>query len=457
MTSRFAADHPELDVAIAAALRWIDGLAERPIPATATVEQARAALPAALPASGLRPEQVITDLVAAAEPGLMAIGSPRFYGWVMGGSLPAALAADWLVSAWDQNGGMRLATPGVAAVEEAAGEWLLDVLGLPAGSGVGFATGATAANFSCLAAARGQVLRRTGWDVERDGLTGAPRVRVLAGAERHSSVDLALRYLGLGAPELVAADDQGRLDAGALRVALGAYDGPTIVALQAGNVHSGSFDPFEPVVEAARAADAWVHVDGAFGLWALASPRLAPLVAGLAEADSWASDAHKTLNVPYDGGVAIVADRDAAVRALGARAAYLLQGATPDPFDFVPEMSRRARGVPVWAALASLGRSGVIALVDGLVDAAQAIAAGLRGLPDVEVVNDVVYTQVCASFGSDERTDEVLARLLVEGEVRPSGSVWAGRHVIRFSVSNHRTDAAQVRRTVDAVERALRG
>jgi glutamate/tyrosine decarboxylase-like PLP-dependent enzyme len=388
------------------------------------------------------------------EPGLVASPSGRFFGWVIGATLPAALAADWLVSAWDQNSGMRGATPGTVAVEEVAAGWLLQLLGLPPSSAVGFATGATMANFTCLAAARDRVLARAGWDVATEGLAGGPRVRVLAGAERHGSVDLALRYLGLGAPELVAVDEQGRLDAGDLRTRLAAGNGPTIVCLQAGNVHSGAFDPFEPAIAAAQRAGAWVHVDGAFGLWAAVSPALAGLTRGMAAADSWATDAHKTLNTPYDGGVAIVADAEAVRTAMGLHASYLLVPEVMDPHERVPELSRRARGVPVWAALASLGSAGVRDLVEGLVAAARGIAEGLARIPGATVVNDVDYTQVCVAFESDERTRAVFEELLREGAVMPSASVWRGRAVIRFSVSSFRTGPEEVAATLAAVERA---
>ena len=296
---------------------------------------------------------MIDRLAAAVEPGLMANASGRFFGWVMGSALPAAMAADWLVAAWDQNAGMRGATPGVVAVEEVAAAWLLELLGLPRDAAVGFATGATMANFTCLAAARGRVLADAGWDVDADGLAGAPRVRVLVGAESHSSVELALRYLGLGRPETVACDAEGRLDADALRDALAGADGPTIVCLQAGNIHSGAFDPFRDAVRIAHDAGAWVHVDGAFGLWAAASPRLAVLTDGVAAADSWATDAHKTLNTPYDCGIAVVADAgpgpadDGCARQLPAD-----RGGSGGP------VRARARDVPPGARGAGLGRAG---------------------------------------------------------------------------------------------------
>jgi glutamate/tyrosine decarboxylase-like PLP-dependent enzyme len=445
---------PELTAAVAHAQRWLDSLVDRRVPATEDAATLASRLPPAIPEKGRTPLEVTDQLVAHVEPGLMAGPSGRFFGWVMGGTLPAALAADWLVSAWDQNSGMRDATPGVVSIEDAAGRWLLDALDLPRTSAVGFVTGATMANFTGLAAGRDAVLADRGWDVAHSGLTGAPRVRVIAGAERHSSVDMALRYLGLGEPELVASDDEGRLDAAALRAALMGSEGPTIVCLQAGNVHSGSFDPFREAIAAAHDVGAWVHVDGAFGLWAAATPSLATLVDGMSGADSWATDAHKTLNTPYDCGVAIIADPAAATRAFGHHAEYLIDAAVPDPHEYVPELSRRARGVPVWAALASLGREGVRDLVDGLVASARGIAEGVAALPGATIVNDVVYTQVCIAFEDDETTTAVYDAIIAEGEIFPSPSRWRGRAVIRTSVSNWQTHEAEVATTVAAFERA---
>ncbi|WP_207457274.1 pyridoxal phosphate-dependent decarboxylase family protein [Herbiconiux sp. SYSU D00978] len=452
-----AAVEDALDRAASRARAWLAALEERRVPAAGTPASVAAALGPELPRHGEPPELVIDRLAAAVEPGLMASGSGRFYGWVMGGSLPAALAADWLVSAWDQNAGMRDATPGVVAVEEVAAAWLLEILGLPPESGVGFTTGATTANFTALAAARHAVLSRAGWDDLGEGLAGGPRVRVLAGASRHSSVDLALRYLGLGMPEIVPADDQGRLDAEELDRRVREGGGPTIVCLQAGDIHSGAFDPFAGACKIAHAAGAWVHVDGAFGLWAAAVPDLAHLTNGLASADSWATDAHKTLNVPYDSGIAVVADAAALQRAMSVHAAYLLTSSAVDPYERVPELSRRARGVPVWAAIASLGADGVRELVARLVRSAQELAAGLGGIPGARVLNDVVYTQVSVAFDDDERTRAVFDRILAEGRVMPSASVWHGVAVIRFSVSSWRTGPREVEETVDTVARAAAG
>jgi glutamate/tyrosine decarboxylase-like PLP-dependent enzyme len=318
---------------------------------------------------------------------------------------------------------------------------------------VGFATGATSANLSCLITARDTVLRDRGHDALQ-GIQSAPRVRFLAGDAVHTSVVLGGRIAGLGAPETVGADDQGRIDVAGLATALGDYDGPTVVALQAGDVHSGAFDAFADAIDVAHLHGAWVHVDGAFGLWAAASPRLRHLFAGGERADSWATDAHKTLNVPYDCGVAIVRDDAAMISSLGAHAAYLPAVAgVADPYDRVPELSRRARGVPVWATLRSLGRSGVIDLVDGLADAATALADGFRAVPGLEVLNDVVFTQVCLAARDDADTAALGEWLRAEGTVWASSSVWRGRTVVRFAVSNRGTDAGAVRRTVDAVAR----
>jgi glutamate/tyrosine decarboxylase-like PLP-dependent enzyme len=443
-----------LDRAATHARDWLAEIPTRSVPPKVDADQVIAAL-GELPDGPTDPADVVDLLARAVEPGLMAIGSGRFFGWVMGGTLPAALGADWLVSAWDQNTGMRYPTPGTTGVEEVAATWLLDLLGLPAASGVGFVTGATMANFTGLAAGRHHVLTKADWNLDRDGLTGGPKVTVLVGEDRHTSVDVALRYLGLGAPTPVAADDQGRIRPDALAAALAEVDGPLLLALQAGNLHSGAFDPFAECVDLAHEHGAWVHVDGAFGLWAAASPGLEHLVEGMDRADSWATDAHKTLNTPYDCGIAIVRDPKPLRDAFGIQASYLIHAADHgDPLDRVPEMSRRARGVPVWAALRSLGRSGVAALVDGLAANAAAIAEGIAAVPGAEIVNDVVYTQVSVAFGDDARTRAVTEALLADGTAWMSGSHWAGRDVLRVSVSNWSTDPDDVAASVDAVRRA---
>ena len=445
-----------LDLADRYAREWLDSVRERPIPPRVDVEAVIDALGRELPEHGEPQAEVIRRLAESAEPGLIAIGSPRFYGWVIGGTQPVALAADWLVSTWDQNTVLHGVTPGVSGVEELAGRWVVDLLSLPPESQVGFTTGATTAQTACMAAARDEVLRRAGWDVERDGLAGGPRVRFIVGAERHGTVDLAGRYLGLGEPIEVASDEQGRIRVDALRAELATGSGPAIVLLQAGNIHSGAYDDFLGAIAVAHDAGAWVHVDGAFGLWAAASPRLRHLVAGIGGADSWSTDAHKTLSVPYDCGIAIVRDGRAMTRALSMHAAYLqATEAITDPHDKVLELSRRARGVPTWAVLRSLGRTGVARLVEQLAGSASIIADGLGRLPGVEVLNEVVFTQVCIALETDAATEALSERLWADGEVLAMTSRWRDRAVVRFSVSNWGTDAAQARRTVDVVARTL--
>jgi glutamate/tyrosine decarboxylase-like PLP-dependent enzyme len=437
---------------------FLDGLPGRRVAARTDVDGVAAALRRPLPDEGTEPMEVIEELIAGAEPGVLAIPSGRFFGWVMGGVLPVTLAADWLTSTWDQNAGLLVSSPAAAGAEWVASEWLLDLLGLPGNSAVGFVTGAMIANFTCLAAARHDVLRRAGWDVEGDGLHGAPPVTVIVGEERHETVDVALRFLGLGEQRslTVPADDQGRIRLDALTDILAQVGNtPLIVCLQAGNVHSGAFDPIAEAVDLAHQYGAWVHVDGAFGLWAAASAQYRHLVAGVERADSWASDAHKTLNVPYDSGLAIVAKADAMYAAMGVHAAYLIQDERPDPFSTVPEFSRRARGFPVWAALRSLGRRGVAEMVERFCRHARRFAAGLAELDGVRVVNDVVFTQVCVSFGTDEATREVATRLLRDGTAWMTPSTWHGQAVLRISVSNWRTTEEDVDRTLAAVRRVL--
>ncbi len=437
---------------------FLDGLSGRRVAARTDVEGVAAALRRPLPDEGVEPLEVVEELIAGAEPGLVAMPSGRFFGWVIGGVLPATLAADWLTSTWDQNAGMLASSPAAAGAEWVASEWLLDLLGLPRNSAVGFVTGAMIANFTCLAAARRDVLRRAGWDVEGDGLHGAPSVTVIVGEERHETVDVALRFLGLGEQRsiVVPADDQGRIRLDALTDTLAQVgNNPLIVCLQAGNVHSGAFDPIAAAVDLAHQYGAWVHVDGAFGLWAAASAQYRRLVAGVERADSWASDAHKTLNVPYDSGLAIVAKAEVMYAAMGVHAAYLIQDERPDPFSTVPEFSRRARGFTVWAALRSLGRHGVAEMVERFCRHARRFAAGLAEMDGVRVVNDVVFTQVCVSFGADEVTREVAARLLKEGTAWMTPSTWHGQAVLRISVSNWRTTDEDVDRTLTAVRRVL--
>ena len=440
-----------LDRAVHHARTWTASLDSRAVPPSVDADEMVRRL-GELPEVPTPAADVVDLLAEACEPGLVATPSGRFFGMVIGGALPAALAADWLTSAWDQNTGLRSLTPAAAAVEEVAGRWVLDLLGLPVDSAVGFVSGATMANFTCLAAARDTVLHRAGYDV-RAGLAGLPPVRVVVGEERHPSVDLPLRFLGLGEPTVVPVDAQGRIRPDALAATLAEGQGPVVVVLQAGNIHSGDFDPFSACLAAAREHGAWVHVDGAFGLWAAASPRWTDDVRGLAEADSWATDAHKTLNVPYDCGLAIVRDGDALASSMAMHGDYLIE-AGGDPQERVPELSRRARGFASWAALRSLGRSGVVAMVEGLAGHARAFAAGAADIPGCEVLNDVVFTQVCLSFGSDDRTRAVADAVLADGTTWMSGSRWHGRAIVRISVSNWSTGDDDVRRSLDALRRA---
>lgn len=450
-----------LERALAHAQTWLASLSSRPVGPSVDADTLAALSTGPLPPAPTAAADVIDELAAFAEPGLMAMPSGRFFGWVIGGTLPAALAADWLVSAWDQNAAMRFATPTTAVLEQSAAGWLLDLLGLPPGADVGFTTGATMANFVGLAAGRQWVLEQAGWNLDRDGLAGSPRVRVFVGAERHEVIDLTLRHLGLGTPIVVAVDAEGRLRPEVLAELIDAEAGPALVCLQAGNVHSGASDPMLAAIEVAHRHGAWVHVDGAFGLWAAVSPRYRRQVAGVELADSWATDAHKTLNVPYDCGVAIVSRPDVVRRVFGVHTSYLITADSPpgrlgpgDPFEKVPELSRRARGVPVWAALRSLGRDGTIALVDQLAANARALANGLRRIPGAEVLNEVVFTQICVSFGSDDRTQQVTQQMIADGTAWMSGSRWHDRDILRISVSNWSTDDADVALSVAAVEHA---
>ncbi len=429
-----------------------------------TVEQVRSLLDGPLPESGSDDETVIDEFVAAARQALVASPGPRYFGFVIGGSIPAALAADWLVSGWDNNGGLYACSPVASVAEETAGRWLVELFGLPSVTTVGFPTGGMMANFSGLAAARHRVLARAGWDVEARGLQGAPLVRVIVGAERHATIDIALRYLGLGAAsvEIVPADAQGRMRAELLPEVLASRPAsPTIICAQAGNVNTGAFDDFEAVCNAATAHDAWVHIDGAFGMWAAVAPSLQPLVHGLERADSWATDGHKWLNVPYDCGVVLVADAGAHRGALSAEASYLVQGgagAPLDPFELVPEFSRRARGVTVYAAMRALGREGVTALVERCCSHARRFAELLREVDGVEILNDVVLNQVLVRFGDDDDvTRRVIDGVQRDGTCWMSGTVWHGRAAMRISVSNWSTTSADVDRSVDAIARCYRG
>jgi glutamate/tyrosine decarboxylase-like PLP-dependent enzyme len=415
------------------------------------------------PEMGAAPEAVIGELIEKVPAGLAAITGPRFFGWVIGASEPTGVAADWLTSAWAQNTGNAQATPSASAVEEIAGRWLLDLLNLPRESSVGFVTGATMANFTCLAAARSEVLRRVGWDVESKGLFGAPPVHVVLGEEAHSTVFSGLRYLGLGADRVVrvAINSEGCMRADAFTEAVRKLDGPILIITQAGHINSGAFDPIEDIMPVAREKGAWVHVDGAFGLWARAAPDLAHLAAGFELADSWGTDGHKWLQTPHDCGYAIVRDAEAHRRAMTIAASYLPAGADRHPADYVPELSRRARGFPTWAMIKALGREGIAAMVSRHCAQAKRFAERLAKDPSVEILNDVVLNQVAVRLGpamdgavSDALTLKAIARIQSEGECFVGGALWRGRQIIRISVINAQTTDADIDRSADAILRA---
>ena len=441
------------------AAEYLASLPERPVRAEASLGELRSALRVPLDDAPQPAMQVIDELVAAADHGLVGTQSPRYFGFVIGGGLEAAIAADWLTSVWDQNGGGYPAGPSAAVAEEVACEWLLDLLGLPAEAGVGLTTGCQMAHFTCLAAARHRVLAQAGWDVEADGLFGAPAIRVLVGAKAHATVFAALRMLGLGSRrvEIVAADDQGRMRPSELARLLPSGQGPAIVVAQVGEVNTGAIDAMPEIARLAREHGAWCHVDGAFGLWAAASPALRGLVEGVAGADSWATDAHKWLNVPYDCGVAIVRDRDAHAVAMNsfAGAEYIPQPEHDERYqaDWVPEFSRRARGFAVYAALRELGRRGVAELVERCCACARLMAEELARDPRATVLNDVVLNQVLVRFSCDGAnvTDEVIDAVQREGTCWMSGTEWDGEPAMRISVCNWRTTKEDIRRSAGAV------
>ena len=453
---------PLLGRAQAHAMRFIDALPERFVGARAGRDDMLSAFDGALPARGEPADAVIDRLALHAPRGTQACAAPRYFGFVIGGTVPVALATDWLVSTWDQNAGIHVISPMAAALEEIAARWLLELFDLPRGSGVGFVTGCQMAHFTCLAAARHGVLQRVGWDVESDGLVGAPRIHVVASAEAHVTVDVALRYLGLGTRSLVrvASDEQGRMRVDRLREAMDMLDGPVIVCAQAGNVNTGAFDPLRAIADVARERGAWLHVDGAFGLWARAGRDVRGIADGIELADSWATDAHKWLNVPYDSGVAIVRDAEAHRAAMTVSAAYLVQtrGAERDAVDWVPEFSRRARGIPVYAALRTLGREGVADLVDRCCAHARHFARRLGDAAGVRILNDVVLNQVLVRFGDDDATTRaVIAGIQADGTCWASGTTWQGLAAMRISVSNWATTGSDVDRSVEAMLRVYRG
>ena len=430
--------------------RYIDGLPSRGVAPSGEALARLAELDSEFGDAAMDPSAVLALLDDVGSPATVASAGPRYFGFVIGGSLPASLAASWLASTWDQNAGLVAASPVAAALEEIALEWLLDVLNLPPHSACAFVTGATMANFSALAAARHAVLAKVGWDVEQDGLNGAPAVTVVVGEEAHATLSKALALLGLGRNRVlkVPTDAQGRMRAEALP----ALSGPSIVCIQAGNVNSGAFDPAREICQRAHEAGAWVHVDGAFGLWAAAAPNRRHLAQGTEEADSWATDAHKWLNVPYDSGLAFVRDPSALRAAMAQSAAYYIAGEQREPMHFTPETSRRARGVEIWAALRSLGRTGLADLIERTCTLATRFAEGLEAA-GFEILNDVVLNQVLVSFGSDARTRAVIEAVQRDGTCWCGGTRWHGRDAMRISVSNWSTTEADVDQSLAAIVR----
>jgi glutamate/tyrosine decarboxylase-like PLP-dependent enzyme len=456
-------DNRPLDLAAAASREFLRTLDERAVYPRAAFRELVAELGGAIPERPEDPAAVVERLVTAADRGVVATPGPRYFGFVTGGSLPAAVAAEWLTAALDQNAGLHTMSPFSAAVEHVAAGWLLDLLDLPATASVGFVTGATMANVTCLAAARHEVLRRVGWDVEANGLQGAPRVTVVAGAEAHASIGSAVRMLGLGAANVVRvdADDQGRLRVEALRHVLTSLEGPLIVCAQSGNVNTGAFDPIDEIATIAHERGAWLHVDGAFGLWAAVSPQLRHHVSGTARADSWTVDGHKWLNVPYDCGFAMVAHPAAHRAAMSQTAAYLLRAEDEerDGMDWTPEASRRARGNAVYAAIRSLGRSGLAEMIDRCCACARTIADRLGREPGIEILNDVVLNQVLVRFrdaGGGNVTPAVITKIQHDRVCWAGGTSWRGASALRISISGWMTTEADAVRAAEAMIAAYR-
>ncbi len=446
-----------LTQALESAVAHLASLDGAPVDATATRAELLARLGRPLADKGVDPTEVVRDLVRDVEGGLIGSAGGRFYAWVIGGAVPSSLAADWLTSAWDQNAGLYASAPAASVVEDIAGAWLKDLLGLPATASFAFVTGCQMAHTTCLAAARHALLERRGWDVEQHGLFGALPIRVVTSAERHGTIDRALRLLGIGRAAVhdVPSDEQGCLTPAALDAALD--DRPTIVLLQAGDLNIGAYDPFPELIEIAHRRGAWVHVDGAFGLWAAASPRFRPLERGVEQADSWATDGHKWLNVPYDSGYAFVAHPDAHRAAVSYRASYLTHDASGarDQLDWTPEWSRRARAFSTYAAIRELGRSGLAALIERCCAHARAIIKGIGALPGAEIVWEPTINQGLLRFGDDSNTDRVIAAIRKTGEAYFGGTTWRGKRCMRVSVCNCQTTDQDVNRAVAAAARVL--
>ena len=434
-------------------IEYLEGLDARAVaPSPAAVARLKE-LDQPLSDAPMPPEDVIRQLHEFGSPATIASAGGRFFGFVIGGSLPVALAANWLAGAWDQNSGLTVIAPIVAKLEDVAAKWMIDLFGLPNGSGAGFVTSATAANFSALCAARRTLCGRRGWDVEAQGLFGAPPIDVVVGDEIHASMLKALGMSGLGRERVtrVPTDGQGRMRADKLP----RLTSNSLVCIQVGNVNTGAIDPIAEVCAAAREAGAWVHVDAAFGLWAAASPVLRPLVAGIGDADSWATDAHKWLNVPYDSGIVFCRDASALRGAMVSSAAYLVETAQREPYQYTPDFSRRGRGIEVWAALRSLGKSGIADMIERTCRHAWRFAAALEEA-GFEVLNDVVLNQVLVAFGDADRTARVIAAIQADGTCWCGGTVWHDRPAMRISVSCWATTDDDVERSIDAIVRAAR-
>jgi glutamate/tyrosine decarboxylase-like PLP-dependent enzyme len=438
-----------------AAIEYRKGDSERGS-AVAPFSELLSAFEAPLPERASDPGDVIGELVANASPGLRAMTSPGFFGWVIGGSHPAGVAADWLTSAWGQNTGNFMATPAAAAVEQVSANWLLELLDLPREASVGFVTGATMANFVGIAAARGELLRRAGWDVETDGLFGAPPITVVIGADAHATVFSALRYAGLGSARVttIETDDSGRMKPNALEQALRRVDAPALVIAQAGQLNTGACDPFAEICPLAHEHGAWVHVDGAFGLWAQASPRFQHLTNGVELADSWATDGHKWLQLPYDSGLVIVKDRAAHKRAMSLETSYLPSAGEGErqPADYVPELSRRARGFAAWAVIKTLGRSGITEMVERNCDFAAALGRECAEVSGIRVVAPVELNQLMLRFGdSDDATLATVGEVKRRGRIFVGPAKWRGEWIMRISVCNHATALDQLETVRDEI------
>jgi glutamate/tyrosine decarboxylase-like PLP-dependent enzyme len=461
--------HSALAKAFESALSYLSGLDRAPVAVSVDLATLRSRLGKVLEDSSRPAEEVINELVKDVDGSILGSTSGRFFGWVIGGSLPSALAADWLTATWDQNAALYSCGAAAAVAEEVAAGWLKEILGLPARASYAFVTGTQMSHFTCLAAARHALLNRCGWDVEKKGLYGAPPIRVLVSEQRHGSIDRAIRFLGLGQSQIVAlpTDAMGRIISSALEEALRSEPfSPTIVALQAGDICTGAFDEFEKLIPLAKQHGAWVHIDGAFGLWAGASAKYRELVRGVNQADSWTTDGHKWLNVPFDCGYAFVVDAVAHLESMSHRAVYLTHdGQARDQIDWNPEWSRRARGFPTYAALRELGRHGVAELIERCCEHSEMLVTRLAQLPDVEVLSVPVLNQALVRFldsrpnalnaDHDRRTDDVIAAVVASGEAFFTGTTWHGRRAMRLSLCNWRTSEADIERTVNAFANVL--